>query len=90
MLSDNEPELQRKYGCIGNASWVDHLRIRTAALRAVYADMNTDTQAGRKLSVYAAPFSVASRYNNSLAQLSVQVLPESQMKYKSTHCMSGR
>lgn len=43
--------------------------------------MNTDTNAGRKLSVYAAPFSVAGHYNSSLAQLSVQVLPDLQRAF---------
>lgn len=74
LCPDNEPELDQKYGCALPAAWLDHLRIRSAALRAVFADMNADTRAGRKLTIIAAPFSMASNYKNSLGQLSVKVL----------------
>ena len=47
--------------------------VRAAALRAVFADMNADTGARLKLVIGAAPFSIASGWNNTLARMSVRV-----------------
>lgn len=72
-MSDNEPELDQKWGCALPAAWLDHMRIRPAALRAVFDDMNADTGAGLQIFIGAAPFIVAAKYYGSLAQLTVQV-----------------
>lgn len=74
VLLDNEPEVEHKYhGCVPPLVWLDHMRIRAAALRAVFADMNADTGARLKLVIGAAPFSIASGWNNTLSRLSVRV-----------------
>ena len=72
-VPDNEPELEQKYGCALPAAWMDHMRIRPAGLKAAFQDMNADTGANFQAIVGAAPFTVASIYSGSLAQMSVKV-----------------
>ena len=78
---DNEPDREAaKFGCALPAAWLDHLRIRSAALLAVFADMNMDAGSKLKLIIGAAPVSSTPVYTGSIAEITAKVCTMSMSK----------